>query len=95
MWRQIRPSADPADVLARVVDTGADLLLLACVDDMRRFRESLYWRWFGERRLRSSGRFLAEVVDDLDHGMAGAAGRERAMVILNDYIATRWVPTES
>jgi pimeloyl-ACP methyl ester carboxylesterase len=92
LWRQVCPSADPADVLAQVVESGAELLLLACEDDMRRFREGAYWRWFGLRRLSSTGRYRAEVVDELDHGMLGAVGRHRAMEILDEYVVHRFAP---
>jgi len=93
LWRTYRQFAvwqSPMSVPAVAVREGIDVLLIVGEDDVRDLRESVYWRFVGERRLRKSGRFTLAVVAGMDHPLLFGEGRRRGSEILTDHLLERY-----
>ena len=77
----------PARKLARVVDAGVDVLVIAGTDEGR-------WIRGGEtrtlRRLEQTGRFRMEVIPGLEHTLFEHSTREVAVRILSDHVVGRF-----
>ena len=81
----------PARRLARMVDAGVDVLVIAGTDEAR-------WLKGGEgrtvQRMEQTGRFEMEVVPGLEHTLFEYSTREVAVRILTDHIVEKFgVPT--
>lgn len=86
LYRELRPSADPFDVLRRVVRNGSDLLVLDSPDDVHQFNRVSYWRLIGHPSLRRTKRFELQIVPGFDHSMHSEEGRTRAIRALDRFI---------
>jgi alpha-beta hydrolase superfamily lysophospholipase len=77
----------PARRLARVVDAGVDVLVIAGTDEGR-------WLSGGEtrtlHRLEQTGRFRMEVIPGLEHTLFEHSTREVAVGILSDHVAGKF-----
>jgi alpha-beta hydrolase superfamily lysophospholipase len=77
----------PAKRLARVVDAGVDVLVIAGTDEGR-------WLSGGEtrtlHRLEQTGRFRMEVIPGLEHTLFEHSTREVAVGILSDHVVGRF-----
>jgi pimeloyl-ACP methyl ester carboxylesterase len=77
----------PARRMARVVDAGVDVLVIAGTDEGR-------WLSGGEtrtlHRLEQTGRFRMEVIPGLEHTLFEHSTREVAVGILSDHIAGKF-----
>jgi alpha-beta hydrolase superfamily lysophospholipase len=70
LWRgcvQVVPWRAPMAGLAEVARSGTDLLAVCVTDDSGPLRESLYWRWWGERMLGRRWSFRLEALPWADH----------------------------
>ncbi|MDA8340703.1 MAG: alpha/beta hydrolase [Actinomycetota bacterium] len=95
IWRTVRQVVvgwAPMAVVARGVRAGVDTFVVSGEDEVRPLREVAYWRWFGERRLRRTGRFTLTVVEDMDHSLLIRDGRERAAALLDAHVRERFAP---
>lgn len=80
----------PMSVPATVVGAGIDVLLVCGPDDAGPLREGRYWRWFGEGRLRRTGRFELAVVPSMDHVLLFGSGRRSGSQILTRHVLQRY-----
>lgn len=93
LWRTYQQFAvwlAPLSVPARAVRAGIDVLLVCGPDDAGPFRDSRFWRYVGEPRLRRTGRFELAVVPLLDHVLLFSRGRRTAVRILTDHVVRRY-----
>jgi alpha-beta hydrolase superfamily lysophospholipase len=93
IWRTYQQFAvwlAPLSVPARAVRAGIDVLLVCGPDDAGPLRDSRFWRYVGEPRLRRTGRFELAVVPSLDHVLLFSRGRRTAVSILTDHVVRRY-----
>ncbi len=93
IWRAYRQFAvwhAPMAVTAAAVESGLDVLVICSEHDARPLREVLYWRLFGERRLRRTGRFELVVVSSMDHVLLFGEGRRTGARLMTDHVLTRF-----
>jgi alpha-beta hydrolase superfamily lysophospholipase len=93
IWRTYRQFAvwqAPMAVPAAAVRSGLDVFLICSVADTQPLREVLFWRAFGERRLRRTGRFELAVVPDMDHVLLFGQGRRKAARLLTQRVLERF-----
>jgi alpha-beta hydrolase superfamily lysophospholipase len=93
VWRTYQQFAvwlAPLSVPARAVRAGIDVLLVCGPDDAVPLRDSRFWRYVGEPRLRRTGRFELAVVPLLDHVLLFSRGRRTAVRILTDHVLRRY-----
>jgi hypothetical protein len=91
-YRQFAVGQAPMAVPAAAVRQGLDVLLITGPDDFPPLREVLFWRWFGEPRLRRTGRFDFEVVPTMDHVLLGGEGRRIGARLLTEHVLERFGP---
>lgn len=94
VWRLVRQVAVrrcPAHVLAAAVRRGADVLVVSSPENAQAFRDTLFWRFVGLPRLRRTGRFRLEVVEQLDHSADRVRGREAALESIAAHVIARHV----
>lgn len=92
LWRSYRQVAvwqAPTDVLSVVVARGTDLLLLCTPKDAKPFDSVLYWKFFGNHRLRRTEHFEMEIVAQADHGLLRLDGRDAVRRRIVEYVTTR------
>lgn len=89
-YRQFAPWQAPMAVCRLAVRAGVDVFIISGEEDAVPFREVLFWRLLGERRLRRSGRFELVTVPGMDHVLLFGEGRDRAAAILTDRILERF-----
>jgi len=93
IWRacqQVVVGLAPLAVPASAVRADVDVLLICGPDDAGPLRDSRYWRWWGEARLRRTGRFELVVVPALDHVLLFSEGRRPAVEVLTDHVLNRY-----
>ncbi|MGO8873951.1 MAG: hypothetical protein ACLQPH_21605 [Acidimicrobiales bacterium] len=89
-YRQVVVGQAPMSVPAALVDAGIDVLMICGPDDTGPLREVRYWRWFGERRLRRTGRFELAVVPSMDHVLLFGEGRRTGVEVLTEHVLRRY-----
>jgi pimeloyl-ACP methyl ester carboxylesterase len=88
-WHFLRPflpSAWTVDLLEKLDDDGIDVLLLYSVEEVWPFRATPIFRSIDVRRLAESTTRHIEFIPGLDHGMHIAAGRTRAIEVLDRHV---------
>jgi hypothetical protein len=66
-------------------------VLVICGEyDAQPLREVVFWRLFGERRLRRTGRFELAVVPSMDHVLLFDEGRRAGSRLLTDHVLARF-----
>ncbi len=97
IWRTYRQFAvwqAPMAVLSAAVRSGLDVFLICGEDDVQPLREVVFWRVFGEPRLRRTGRFELAVVPAMDHVLLFGQGRRAASRLLTERVLERFGPAE-
>ena len=89
-YRQFAPWQAPMAVCASAVRAGVDVFVVSGVADSRPFREVVFWRFVGERRLRRTGRFELVTVPGMDHVLLLGEGREAAARLLTERVLGRF-----
>lgn len=93
--RYLLPMWFSVDTLASVAGNGTDLLLLASNDDVSPVKTThRYDRFFSPHLLDPKG-FQVTFVPGLDHSMHAAAGRRRAIAILDAHVLERYAQRPS
>jgi alpha-beta hydrolase superfamily lysophospholipase len=86
VFRYIVPGWFSVDTLARVGANGTDLLLMATTDDVSPVKSSdRYDRFFSPHLLEPKG-YEVIFIPGLDHSMHAAAGRRRAVAVLDERV---------
>jgi hypothetical protein len=80
------------DALAKVVASGTDLYVLSTSEDLSPYKSSRRFDTFFSRRLLAPRNYVVQFVDGLDHSMHAAAGRARAIALLDGHVLTRYAP---
>jgi acetyl esterase/lipase len=91
LWRatlQVWVTRSPNAPVAAVARRGTPVLVIVNVHDSVQFEPSLYW-WMVGRRLQRRGLLTVDRVPGHDHSLYTAAGKERATVILTDWVLAR------
>ena len=88
--RVIMPSMYGADALAKVVDNGSDLFVLASAEDLSPSKTSRRFDMFFSRRLLAPKNYDVCFVEELDHSMHAAEGRDRAIAMLDEHVLARF-----
>lgn len=89
IWRtycQFAVRQAPAHVFAQAIQGGTRVLAIFSDSDLRPFRETLYWRRFGEPRLAATGRFQLDVLSGIDHQLYLQYGRQLVADRLTDHV---------
>jgi hypothetical protein len=79
-------------VCAAAVRAGVDVFIVSGVADAGPFREVVFWRLLGERRMRRTGRFELVTVPGMDHVLLFGEGREAAARLLTERVLDRFSP---
>ena len=82
----------PACTLERLVDTGADVFIIAGANEVRVLSRG---RNRHLRRLAQSGRFQLHSIPTLEHTLFEADGRRLAAQLLTDHVIGRFAPSTS
>jgi pimeloyl-ACP methyl ester carboxylesterase len=93
VWHAIRivlPPAYSVDILAKLADNDTDLLLFYGIEEVWPYNRIPFFRSLDFRRLTGSKNRRIEFVPGLDHGMHFAAGRARAIEILDRHVLERF-----
>jgi dienelactone hydrolase len=85
--RVVRSMAYPPRIGMALVKRHSEVLLLLGPEDLPRFPRIPILR----RRLQSSKHHRVEIVPGMDHNLLSTLGRDRAVVILNEYILDTFV----
>ncbi len=88
--RILTPSAYSLRLRSALVANGTEMLLLASSEDLFPFPKVPIVRSFDQRRMVSSPHCRVEIVPGLDHFMLSAAGRGRAVAILEGFVLEKF-----
>ena len=95
--RMVMPSAHSLRLRRALIANGAEILLLVSSDDLLPFPRVPIVRSFDRRRMVSTPHCRVEIVPGFDHCMLNAAGRARAVVILDAFVHEKFagLPTST
>jgi alpha-beta hydrolase superfamily lysophospholipase len=82
-WNRTVVDSSPARTLAKVLDNGTDMVVVAGPGEGRYLMRGEHGRF---RRLRRSGRFRMEIIPDLEHTLFERTGREQVLGILTAHV---------
>jgi alpha-beta hydrolase superfamily lysophospholipase len=93
-WKVLRfvlPSTFGVDAMSDVAVRGTDLLVLASTDDRSPYQTRRFDRFFSQR-LVAPRNYDVTFVPGLDHSLHAAAGRARAVDMLDEHVLDRFAP---
>ncbi len=91
LWRavlQVWVTRSPNGPVAEVARRGTPVLVIVNEHDSIQFEPSLYWS-IVRRGLRRRRRLVVDRVPGRDHSLYTQAGKERATVLLTDWVLSR------